>query len=305
MKSIIKSKFLKRFTSIPSIYTSKQNAVPVSVYRDHPERLSSSRNLQKPPNNLQQENITNNNLALGSKNNGHIISSGDDLLNSNKEVDVFEDCECGFDDLMPEMVSSSSSTSSTSSSSNSSPTRTNDQEDEEDVECTKNLNNFQEICPPEGSDKVVLYTTSLRGIRKTYEDCNAIKFLLDSFRVVYSERDVSMHLKFRDELWEVLEDRVLPPRLFIKGRYIGGADEVLMLHEAGMLKKMLQGIPVSDLSSDVKCCQCGGFRFLLCSDCNGSCKIYKGDQEDDKGSLFVRCTKCNENGLIKCPPCSY
>uniref|UniRef100_A0A803MJX3 Glutaredoxin domain-containing protein n=1 Tax=Chenopodium quinoa TaxID=63459 RepID=A0A803MJX3_CHEQI len=277
MKSIIKSKFLKRFTSIPSIYTSKQNAVPVSVYRDHPERLSSSRNLQKPPNNLQQENITNNNLALGSKNNGHIISSGDDLLNSNKEVDVFEDCECG----------------------------TNDQEDEEDVECTKNLNNFQEICPPEGSDKVVLYTTSLRGIRKTYEDCNAIKFLLDSFRVVYSERDVSMHLKFRDELWEVLEDRVLPPRLFIKGRYIGGADEVLMLHEAGMLKKMLQGIPVSDLSSDVKCCQCGGFRFLLCSDCNGSCKIYKGDQEDDKGSLFVRCTKCNENGLIKCPPCSY
>ncbi|KAL2900942.1 hypothetical protein RDABS01_026024 [Bienertia sinuspersici] len=220
-----------------------------------------------------------------------------DSLSPSKDIDVFEDCECGFEDSMPEMVSSSSS-------SNTSPTRIN----YKDSEGVENLQSFQEQCPPDGGDKVILYTTSLRGIRKTYEDCNAIKFLLDSFRVVYLERDVSMHLKYREELWEVLENQVVPPRLFIKGRYIGGADEVLMLHEIGMLKKLLQGIPVCGLNTDLKCYQCGGVRFLLCSDCNGSCKLYKGDQGhnlNNGGCLFVRCTKCNENGLIKCPSCSY
>lgn len=290
MKSI-KGSFLKRFRSIPSIYTSKQHIVPVHLQCESQDRLSSSQNLQ---------NIPHTSIDLGNKN-GHMIMSSNNSLAPTKEIDVFEDCDCGFDDSMPEMVSSSSSTSC-----NSSPTKTDPELDnQEDFASTKNLSNFEEINPPGGTDKVVLYTTSVRGIRKTFEDCRAIKFLLESFRVVYIERDVSMHLKFRDELWEVLGGRVVPPRLFIKGRYIGGADEVVMLQEVGMLKKLLQGIPVIDsLTANVKCCHCGGVRFLLCLDCSGSCKVYKGDQVNE-GSLFVRCTNCNENGLIQCPTCSY
>ncbi|KAF7116431.1 hypothetical protein RHSIM_RhsimUnG0029400 [Rhododendron simsii] len=74
------------------------------------------------------------------------------------------------------------------------------------------LLDFEERCPPGGIDSVVLYTTGLRGIRKTFEDCNSIKFLLDSFRVLYSERDISMHSVFREELWMTLGGKIVPPR---------------------------------------------------------------------------------------------
>lgn len=43
-------------------------------------------------------------------------------------------------------------------------------------------------------------------------------FLLESFKVEFYERDVSMHLEYRDELWRILCGRVIPPRLFIKRR---------------------------------------------------------------------------------------
>ncbi|KAL8505246.1 hypothetical protein ACS0TY_016464 [Phlomoides rotata] len=156
----------------------------------------------------------------------------------------------------------------------------------------------EDKCPPGGKHSVVLYTTSLRGIRKTFEDCNTIRFLLESFRVVYSERDVSMHLVYRDELWGVLGGRVVPPRLFIRGRCIGGADEAVGLHEKGMLASLLEGIPLSP--SRNPCRGCGGMRFVLCRRCNGSRKVAAAE-----GVITsVRCHDCNENGLIKCSICS-
>ncbi|KAJ8649600.1 hypothetical protein MRB53_002623 [Persea americana] len=155
---------------------------------------------------------------------------------------------------------------------------------------------FEERCPPGGADSVVLYTTSIRGIRKTFEDCNRIRFLLASLKVIHSERDVSMHLEFREELWRILGGRVVPPRLFIKGRYIGGADEVIGLHEQGKLVKLLQGMPID--RSNGKCDECGGVRFVLCLECSGSQRI-----AFDENELPVRCLSCNENGLIICPSC--
>lgn len=161
---------------------------------------------------------------------------------------------------------------------------------------TDPLLEFEERCPPGGTDSVILYTTSIRGIRKTFEDCNSIRFLLGSLKVLYSERDVSMHLEFREELWKILGGRVVPPTLFIKGRYIGGADEVVGLHEQGKLVKLLQGIPIDQ--SQGKCDECGGVRFVLCFECSGSCKI-----TCDENECPVRCPSCNENGLIICPSC--
>lgn len=160
---------------------------------------------------------------------------------------------------------------------------------------------FEEKCPPGGRESVVLYTTSLRGINKTFEDCKRIRFLLDSFKVVYHERDVSMHLEYREELWNILGGggRVIPPRLFIKGRLIGGADEVVGLHERGALKKLLNGIPL--VPSVSPCKGCSGMRFVLCLKCHGSCKITAEDKMND---VPVRCPDCNENGLIKCPLCN-
>ena len=297
----IKGRFLKRFRSIPSAYTSKQHALVLRT--EYHQKLSDDGNLQSLPSSLEQEDRTNSSLDLGEEEldsniclrvkNGHIISNH---LVPTKKIDVCEECEYEFNDSMPEMESSSSSSSSPGSPHNK-------VSKEIPKEVAKDLSEFEEKCPPGGSDKVILYTTSLRGIRKTFDDCHNIKFLLDSFHVVYFERDVSMHLAFRNELWEILGDRIVPPRLFIKGRHIGGADEVVALNERGILKNLLRGIPLLTFGSNLKCDWCGGVRFMLCSECNGSRKIFRGDQQNG-GKLFGRCPKCNENGLVKCPTCS-
>ncbi|KAK7255805.1 hypothetical protein RIF29_29226 [Crotalaria pallida] len=154
---------------------------------------------------------------------------------------------------------------------------------------------FEEKCPPGGDGTVIFYTTTLRGIRKTFEDCNKIRFLLQSFKVVYFERDISMHKEFKDELWSTLDGKIVPPRLFVKGRHIGGAEEVLTLHEQGKLKKIFEGIPLD--RSNGPCDACSGIRFVLCFNCNGSHKIIAGNGE------IIQCPQCNENGLIICPYC--
>ncbi|KAM7532242.1 hypothetical protein LguiB_035652 [Lonicera macranthoides] len=161
------------------------------------------------------------------------------------------------------------------------------------------LLHFEEKCPPGGDDSVILYTTGLRGIRKTFEDCTSIRFLLESFRVLYHERDVSMHSDFREELWRTLGGKIVPPRLFIKGRYIGGAEEVLGLHEQGKLTPLFDGVPIDQ--SNGPCLGCAGFRFVLCFSCNGSRKIV--NNEDDVSVESIICQDCNENGLIICPIC--
>lgn len=158
------------------------------------------------------------------------------------------------------------------------------------------LDSFEEKCPPGGEKAVVLYTTSLRGIRKTYEDCNNVRSVLESFGVCIDERDVSMHLDFRNELKELMGKPVAVPRLFIRGRYIGGADEVLQFHEDNKLDGLLAGLS-TDRAGKV-CDGCGGMRFVPCLECSGSCKLVN-DQ-----NVVVRCPHCNENGLIQCPICS-
>ncbi|CAH8269707.1 unnamed protein product [Arabidopsis lyrata] len=156
---------------------------------------------------------------------------------------------------------------------------------------------FEERCPPGGEESVVFYTTTLRGIRKTFDDCNMIRFLLDSFKVKYYERDVSMHREYREELRRIsaAETDVLPPVLFIKGRCIGGAQRVLGLHEQGKFRVLFDGVPIT---GDERCRRCDGFRFLMCDGCRGSRRIISGD-----GSR-IQCLICNENGLIVCVDCS-
>lgn len=156
---------------------------------------------------------------------------------------------------------------------------------------------FEEKNPPGGRESIILYTTSLRGIRKTFEDCSSVKLLLENLKLVFVERDLSMHMEFRDELWRVLGFRAIPPRLFVKGRYIGGADDVLGLHERGRLLPLVEGMP-RDASGGRSCEGCSGLRFAICEGCNGGRKVF-----DDGRGMYVQCLKCNENGLIVCRLC--
>lgn len=159
------------------------------------------------------------------------------------------------------------------------------------------LADFEEICPPGGGDAVVFYTTSLGGVRRTYEDCHRVRQLMETHQVVFDERDVALDGGFRSELRELLGEAAAVPRVFVKGRYIGGAEEVVALNETGRLSRILNWARVERGVGRLGCGGCGGARFVPCLECGGSCKVVVGGERQ-------RCGECNENGLVQCPVCA-
>ncbi|XP_056158900.1 uncharacterized protein At5g39865-like isoform X2 [Syzygium oleosum] len=146
-------------------------------------------------------------------------------------------------------------------------------------------------------DRVVLYFTSLRGIRKTYEDCRAVRMIFRGLRVALDERDISMDSSYKKELQSKLKGKAPSlPQVFIRENHIGGAEEIRQLNENGELAKLLEGFEASDVG--FICKTCGEARFVPCPSCSGSRKVF---DKDDK--RFRRCMDCNENGLIHCPSC--
>ncbi|XP_062087252.1 uncharacterized protein At5g39865 [Humulus lupulus] len=150
---------------------------------------------------------------------------------------------------------------------------------------------------PGTEDRIVVYLTSLRGIRRTYEDCYAVRMIFRGFRVWVDERDISMDSAYRKELQSVLGDKnVGLPQIFIRGSYVGGAEVIKQLFETGELAKILEGFPVR--APGYRCDSCGDVRFVPCLNCSGSRKVFDEDEE-----VLKRCLECNENGLIRCPDC--
>ncbi|KAL9142491.1 hypothetical protein ABFS82_14G172900 [Erythranthe guttata] len=149
---------------------------------------------------------------------------------------------------------------------------------------------------PGSEDRIVIYFTSLRGIRRTFQDCHSIRMIFRGFRVNVDERDISMDIAYKKELQKVLgQSSFTLPQVFVKGKYIGGADVVKQFLETGELAKMVKGIPLRAMGP---CEGCDDMRFLPCSNCSGSRKVFDEDDE-----LVKRCSDCNENGLVRCPLC--
>ncbi|OEL36219.1 Uncharacterized protein BAE44_0002764 [Dichanthelium oligosanthes] len=177
------------------------------------------------------------------------------------------------------------------------------------------LEAFERRCPPGGERAVVLYTTSLRGVRKTFEDCARVRRLLEGLRVAFLERDVSMHAPYREELRALLCDLdggadqapafPVPPRLFVDGRYLGGADEVVTLNERSQLRPVLRRAPRRG-AGEGPCAVCGGAWFVVCGGCSGSHWLHDAGGASATVTTAVRvpCSSCNENGLVPCPLCS-
>ena len=145
----------------------------------------------------------------------------------------------------------------------------------------------------------MVFFTSLRGIRRTYEDCYSVRMIFRGFRVWIDERDVSMDAAYRKELQIAMGEKssVSLPQVFIMGKYVGGADVIKSLFEIGELAKILKAFPVREPGFVCRCC--GDVRFIPCLNCSGSKKLY--DEDEDR---VRRCPECNENGLIRCPDCS-
>lgn len=160
-------------------------------------------------------------------------------------------------------------------------------------------------------EKVVLYFTSLRMVRKTYEDCCNVKIILKGLGIRVDERDVSMHLEFKEELKELLGEEYGKgglPKVFIGRKYIGGVEEIQKLHDDKKLEKLLdccEKIDEIEGGDNGGCEVCGDIKFVPCETCYGSCKIYYEDDREVGEFGFQRCSYCNENGLIRCSMCCF
>ncbi|KAG8651485.1 hypothetical protein MANES_07G133000v8 [Manihot esculenta] len=160
------------------------------------------------------------------------------------------------------------------------------------------------ISPPPNQDdhKIILYFTSLGVVRKTFEDCRTVRSILRGFHVPIDERDLSMDAGYLDEIQIITASKkVRLPAVFLGGNYVGGAEEIKKMNESGELSKLLGGLPFVGNNIKIKfnsvCDVCGGLRYVLCAQCNGSHKIYS----EKHG--FRTCASCNVNGLIKCGLC--
>ena len=163
---------------------------------------------------------------------------------------------------------------------------------------------------------VVLYTTTLHGVRRTFEDCERAREVVEACAEAagvgaVDERDVSLHGEYLRELRELAGDgAAAPPRLFVMGRYVGGAEECVNLAESGRLREMMRWVKArgeAGAAMDGRGCEgCGGARFVPCWDCGGSRRklvVVEGGGGGGHQDQVERCAKCNENGLMMCPLC--
>lgn len=162
-----------------------------------------------------------------------------------------------------------------------------------------------QIFLPGTESKIVVYYTSLRVIRPTFEAYKTVQSILSGFRVTIDERDLSLDSKLKDELCIILgctKEELTVPKVFVGGRYVGGAEEVKQMHEVGELKRLVEGLGLVDGGEKGGVCEmCGGYRFVVCNECSGSRKVYL--EKGGKSGGFRTCNICNENGLIRCPDC--
>nr|CAD1822361.1 unnamed protein product [Ananas comosus var. bracteatus] len=168
---------------------------------------------------------------------------------------------------------------------------------------------YPEKAPPGNAEGVVLYTTTLRGVRRTFEDCERARQVVEAYAaeagISVDERDVSLHGEYLKEVKELAGEGAAVPRVFMRGRYVGGVEEVVELGESGRMREMMRWIAArlekgggGGGRRPGGCEGCGGARFMPCLDCSGSRKVVAED-----GEGVERCARCNENGLILCPLC--
>ncbi|XP_061644307.1 glutaredoxin domain-containing cysteine-rich protein 1 [Phyllopteryx taeniolatus] len=152
--------------------------------------------------------------------------------------------------------------------------------------------------------RMVIYTTSFRVVRTTFERCELVRKIFQNHRLKFMEKNIALDSEYGKEL-EVRCKRVgEPPSLpvvFVDGHYLGGAEKILNMNESGELQDLLTKI--ERVQHPETCQSCGGFAFVPCPTCHGSkMSVFRNCFTDSFKAL--KCTSCNENGLRPCGSCS-
>ena len=158
--------------------------------------------------------------------------------------------------------------------------------------------------------------------------------MLQRARVPFEERDIFLHTAFAKELQARLPSAKLP-HLFFNGLPLGVCDynafvrchyELSMqdyktvheLNENGVLTRLFADMPVNyirkleevspqfllqriKVNESGECGQCGGRGFITCTWCSGSKKSISN--RFGRAVVSLKCTCCNENGLMRCTAC--
>ncbi|KAJ0002810.1 hypothetical protein NQD34_007959 [Periophthalmus magnuspinnatus] len=152
--------------------------------------------------------------------------------------------------------------------------------------------------------RIVIYTTSFRVVRTTFERCELVRKIFSNHRVRFVEKNIALDSDFGKELEERCKRVGEPPSLpvvFIDGHYLGGAEKILGMNESGELQDLLTKI--ERVQQPQTCQMCGGFAFVPCPTCHGSkMSVFHNCFTDSFKAL--KCTSCNENGLQACRSCS-
>ncbi|KAF4790427.1 Glutaredoxin domain-containing cysteine-rich protein 1 [Turdus rufiventris] len=130
---------------------------------------------------------------------------------------------------------------------------------------------FQVSTVPEFG-RIVIYTTSLRVVRTTFERCELVRKIFQNHRVKFEEKNIALNSDYGKELDErcrsVCELPSLPV-VFIDGHYLGGAEKILLMNESGELQDLLtkiencKGQSVFVIAGDA---ESGSTNFRLCKE---------------------------------------
>ncbi|XP_071756491.1 glutaredoxin domain-containing cysteine-rich protein 1 [Centroberyx gerrardi] len=152
--------------------------------------------------------------------------------------------------------------------------------------------------------RIVIYTTSFRVVRNTFERCELVRKIFQNHRVKFVEKNIALDSEYGKDLEERCKRVGEPPSLpvvFIDGHYLGGAEKILDMNESGELQDLLTKI--ERVQHPHTCQTCGGFAFIPCPMCHGSkMSVFRNCFTDSFKAL--KCTSCNENGLQPCLSCS-
>ncbi|XP_030621368.1 glutaredoxin domain-containing cysteine-rich protein 1 [Chanos chanos] len=152
--------------------------------------------------------------------------------------------------------------------------------------------------------RIVIYTTSFRVVRTTFERCELVRKIFQNHRVKFVEKNIALDSEYGKELEGRCKRVGEPPSLpvvFIDGHYLGGAEKILSMNESGELQDLLTKI--ERVQHPQTCQTCGGFAFIPCPMCHGSkMSVFRNCFTDSFKAL--KCTACNENGLQPCSSCS-